>query len=157
MKALGLHADLFMQEASIIPKLISKWKNLEMLAIESPVILEEILAQISIHCKKFVKLCAPSTYIGKAQATAIVTSLPNIKYLVIKGSTIMRENLVMILTGCRELQGLDARECFGFEEDDAEILELASQIPIFVCEGSNLGDYYDQGGYIDDDYYSDYD
>ena len=31
------------------------------------------------------------------------------------------------------------RDCFLFEESDAETLELASHIPSFMCEGSSIG------------------
>ena len=106
--------------------------------------MEEILAQISLHCNNFIMLFAPRIYVGKDEATAIVTSLPNLKYLVLKGSTIEWENLVMVLQGCKKLLRLDVRECIGFEENDAEILALASHIPTFMCKGSILYDYDDE-------------
>ena len=73
---------------------------------------------------------------GANEASAIVTHLPKIKHLFLKGATIEKKNLVMILRCCRELVRLDVRDCFLFEESDAEILELASHIPSFRCEGS---------------------
>lgn len=156
LKALRLHDDLLFKKSTIIPKLISKWKNLEMLSLGSRHNMEEILAQISLHCNNFIMLFAPQIYVGKDEATAIVTSLPNLKYLVLKGSTIEWENLVMVLQGCKKLLRLDVRKCIGFEENDAEILALASHIPTFMCEGSIYEEY---DTYIDcdgdSDYYSD--
>lgn len=155
LKALGLYAGIL--ESTMIPKLICKWENLQMLFIESPDNMEEILAQISLHCKKFIKLSAPGIHVGKDQAIAIVTSLPNLQHLVLRGSTIEQEYLVMILKGCRELKALDVRNCIGFDEDEAEILDLASHIPTFMCKGSMLYDYYDDGhidGDVDSGYYS---
>ncbi|KAJ9693750.1 hypothetical protein PVL29_009621 [Vitis rotundifolia] len=144
LKVLHLHYHLLFKKSTIIPKLISKWKNLEMLSLGSTHNMEEILAQISLHCNNFIMLFAPGIYVGKDEATAIVTSLPNLKYLVLKGSTIEWENLVMVLQGCKELLRLDVRQCIGFEEDDAEILALASHIPTFMCEGSILYHYDDE-------------
>uniref|UniRef100_F6I3L5 F-box/LRR-repeat protein n=1 Tax=Vitis vinifera TaxID=29760 RepID=F6I3L5_VITVI len=144
LKALRLHDDLLFKKSTIIPKLISKWKNLEMLSLGSRHNMEEILAQISLHCNNFIMLFAPQIYVGKDEATAIVTSLPNLKYLVLKGSTIEWENLVMVLQGCKKLLRLDVRKCIGFEKNDAEILALASHIPTFMCKGSILYDYDDE-------------
>ena len=78
----------------------------------------------------------PKSYVGANEASAIVTHLPKIKHLFLKGATIEKKNLVMILRCCRELVRLDVRDCFLFEESDAETLELASHIPSFRCEGS---------------------
>lgn len=157
LKDLRLHGDLLFKKSTIIPKLISKWKNLEMMSLGSRHNMEEILVQISLHCNNFIMLFAPHIYVGKDEATAIVTSLPNLKYLVLKGSTIEWENLVMVLQGCKKLLGLDVRKCIGFEEDDAEILALASHIPTFMCEGSiyeEYDTYLDLDGDVDTDYYS---
>ena len=42
----------------------------------------------------------------------------------------------MILQRCKELVKLDVRDCFLFDESDGVILELASHIPSFSCQGS---------------------
>ena len=42
----------------------------------------------------------------------------------------------MILWRCKELVKLDVRDCFIFDESDGVILELASHIPSFSCQGS---------------------
>ena len=95
-----------------------------------------ILAQIALHCNNFMRLSAPGINVGYWEASAIVTLLPNLRYLVLKGATIRQKRVVMILQGCKQLVHLDVRGCTGFDEDDAEILELASHIPSFMCEGS---------------------
>ena len=87
----------------------------------------------------------PKSYVGANEASAIVTHLPKIKHLSLKGATIEKKNLVMILRCCRELVRLDVRDCFLFEESDAETLELASHIPSFRCEGStHINNYEDR-------------
>ena len=155
LKTLDLDAVLLFKQSTIIPKLISKWKNLEMLTLGSRRNMVEILSQISLHCNNFIKLFAPGIYVGKDEVTAMITLLPNLKYLDLKGSTIEQKNLVMILQGCKELQLLDVRDCIGFWEGNAEILELASHIPKFMCEGSIYEEYdtYIDGD-VDSDYYS---
>lgn len=137
LKVFGLHGCLSLKNASVIPKLIRNWKNLEVLRLMwAPHYVAEILIQISLHCKNLFQLMLPKSYVGANEASAIVTHLPKIKHLSLKGATIEKKNLVMILRCCRELVRLDVRDCFLFEESDAEILELASHIPSFRCEGS---------------------
>ncbi|KAJ9676420.1 hypothetical protein PVL29_025105 [Vitis rotundifolia] len=143
LKLLGLNADLLHKHSSIIPKLISRWKNLQSLVLGSSHGMEEILAPIRLFCRNFTRLSAPKTNVGNKEASAIVTSLPNLRYLVLNGAAIERESLVMILQGCKRLIEIDMRDCDGFDEDDAEILKLASHIPSFMCEGSYLYDPFD--------------
>ncbi|KAL6315411.1 hypothetical protein AAG906_000524 [Vitis piasezkii] len=132
LKVFGLHGYLSLKNASVIPKLIRNWKNLEVLRLRrAPHYVPEILSQISRHCKNFFQLMLPKSYVGANEASAIVTYLPKIKHLFLKGATIEKKNLVMILRCCREL------------ESDAEILELASHIPSFRCEGSTHIDNYE--------------
>ncbi|CBI16984.3 unnamed protein product, partial [Vitis vinifera] len=138
LKILVLH-DFMPHESSIlIPKLISKWKNLEVLSLRWSYNMADIIPQIGFHCKKFVQLNAPNSIIGKDESSAMVTFVPNIRHLFLKGSGIKQENLVIILQGCKELVSLDVSDCIGFKDDDAEILQLASHIPAFVCEGSRI-------------------
>ncbi|XP_059630355.1 F-box/LRR-repeat protein At3g48880-like [Cornus florida] len=125
----------FWEDMSIIPSLISKWKNLEMLRLGSSSNMEAILTQVSIHCNNFVGLGISGAYIGENKACVLVTLLPNIKYLALRQASLKRENLVTILEGCKKLVFFDARDCVGFECDD-EILNLASHIPTFMYEGS---------------------
>ncbi|KAL6315388.1 hypothetical protein AAG906_000498 [Vitis piasezkii] len=101
--------------------------------------MKSVLPQIGLHCNNFIWLSAPYTYIGKDEALVMVASLPKLKYLDLHGATFEKEALVMILQGCKQLVHLDIRDCWGFRGDDAEILELASHIPSFMCEGSSIG------------------
>ncbi|CAL5347235.1 unnamed protein product [Camellia sinensis] len=115
-----------------IPNLMSKWKNLELLWLEG-----------TFHCKNFIGLGIPRAYIKQDEASAIVTLLPNIKQLFLRHASMEKENLVMILHGCKELKYFDVRDCIGFDEGDNEILKLASHIQTFEHKGSMLYGYYD--------------
>lgn len=148
LKVLELPNDLLKRESSIIPELISKWRNLEQLRLERPSNLEEILHQISCHCKNFFGLSVIDSEVWENEVSAIV-SLPNIKYLILRGTFIERKSLVMILQGCNKLELLDIRDCIGFECDD-ELLNLASHINAFKLGGSTLSIWHDE-------YYCSYD
>ncbi|KAF5935704.1 hypothetical protein HYC85_026833 [Camellia sinensis] len=125
-----------------MPNLMSKWKNLAILRLVGTFQMQEILAQINIHCKNFIGLGILGAYIEQGQASTIVTLLPNIKQLILRHASHEKENLVMILQGCKELKYFDVRDCIGFDEGDDEILKLASHIQTFKPEGSMLYDYY---------------
>ncbi|CAL5413377.1 unnamed protein product [Camellia sinensis] len=129
--------------ADEIPNLMSKWKNLAILRLGGTFHLQEILAQINIHCKNFIGLGIPRAYIKQDEASAIVTLLPNIKQLSLRHASMEKENLVMILQGCKELKYFDVRDCIGFDEGDDEILKLASHIRTFKHKGLMLYDYND--------------
>lgn len=77
----------------------------------------------------------------------IVSLIPKLKHLTINNAYLSKKNLLLILQGCRKLVFLDVRNCIGFAEDDQEILELASAVKSFSCDGSTtydyLADYYD--------------
>ncbi|CAL5416731.1 unnamed protein product [Camellia sinensis] len=55
---LELPADIDHDVVSRVPKLMSNWKYLEFLRFGTTFKMEEILAQISIHCKNFADLSA---------------------------------------------------------------------------------------------------
>lgn len=76
------------------------------------------------------------TGIDQVVATAIVSNLSTIKRLVLDEAKLEKVNLELILRGCKELELLYVRDCVGFDEDDEEILMLASGIKDFQCEGS---------------------
>ncbi|KAI8004400.1 F-box/LRR-repeat protein [Camellia lanceoleosa] len=107
---------------------MSKWKALEILVLGSNLEIEEILSETVIHCKNLVAFAVISGHIEERHASAIVNLLPNIKYLSLRHAHMARENLVMILKGCKELEYLDVSFCGGFDEGDGEILKLASHI-----------------------------
>ena len=63
-------------------------------------------------------------------ASAIVTFLPNIRYLHLRHGIIDQKSLKIILQGCKKLVHLDVGDSLSFECDD-QILELASHITNF--------------------------
>ncbi|KAL7177278.1 hypothetical protein ACSBR2_030597 [Camellia fascicularis] len=141
LRALVMPYELCFED-KIIPKLMSKWKALEILVLGSNLEMEEILAETVIHCKNLVAFAIISGYIEKRHASAMVNLLPNIKHLSLRHAHMERENLVMILKGCKELEYLDVSFCEGFNEGDGEILRLASHISTFKDKGSSSNDYY---------------
>lgn len=156
LKALYLPYNQCSKYFLVIPELISKWKNLELLRLGSLYNMEKVLEEISLHCKEFCALYAIRVDIGRDAASAIVTFLPNIKYLHMQGANIDRESLEIILQGCKELVHLDGRDCVGYECDD-QLLKLASHITNFQHEGSRLFDDEDDWGAIDpNDFYDSY-
>ncbi|BFG15381.1 hypothetical protein CerSpe_016550 [Prunus speciosa] len=142
VKGLSLHRCSLIYSSSIILELIGKCKHLELLSLRGGSNnLEELLLQISIHCKKFCRLLVLNAVIGREDALAIVNLVPNLKYLSLRKSYIHRDNLITLFRGCKELVLLDTRDCSGFDGGDVEILALASQIDKFSCEGSRNGDW----------------
>lgn len=103
-------------------------------------ITKEIISRISIHCKNFRRLHIKSG-ICEIASSAIVNLLPNIKYLSLRSAYVFRDDLIILLQGCKELEVLDARDCVGFDEGDDEVLKLASRIASFSCEGSKISDW----------------
>lgn len=83
--------------------------------------------------RTLVVLCASNARIEEDEALAIVTLLPKITHLFLEGESIEQKNLVTILQGCQQLVYLDVSDCIGFDEDDDEMLELASYITAFKC------------------------
>ncbi|KAK6914301.1 hypothetical protein RJ641_021622 [Dillenia turbinata] len=135
LRSLALPSALLLKQSALIPKLICKWKNLEVLRLEGILDMSSILPEISHHCNNFVELSAVGAFVGKGQASAIVTFLPNIKRLVLRKAAIEHDCLKTILEGCNELVLLDVRDCIGFKETD-EILNLAAHVEVFISEGS---------------------
>lgn len=130
-----------------IPEIMGRWKELELLDMGfKPSSFVPILEQISLNCKSFVGLQMYGC-VHKEDALAIVTHLPKLKYLAMKGSFLGKEELLVILDGCRELEELDVTRCTGFDVDD-EILRMASGIKTFEHKGSKLHDDYDYDDFI---------
>lgn len=134
----------------IIPSLIAKLKNLEILGVgisfyEWTV---EIFKLIGSHLPNFVGLFITSRYIDDYITLAIVVLLPKLKQLFINQARISKENIILIMQSCEELMHLEARNCIGFDEDDEDILKHSSTIKNFRCDGSrSFDDFYD--GYVD--------
>ncbi|XP_022764557.1 putative F-box/LRR-repeat protein 23 [Durio zibethinus] len=151
LKQLGLPADIRFEQSLAIQELIEKSKNLEYLLLRSFFNLKEVLAQVSLNCHNLLGLGIFNALIKEDEAMAIVTLLPKITHLFLRGAHMYQENLVTILQGCKQLVHLDVRDCIGFDEDDDEILKLASFITKFKCEGSTLYDYDDYPWPVDND------
>ncbi|XP_077216324.1 F-box/LRR-repeat protein At3g48880-like [Tasmannia lanceolata] len=129
-----------------LPELVGKWKHLEILLLQGmPSCISEMIKVINNHCKNFVGLKA-SGWVDDNVASAIVMFLPKIKYLVLSASTLSKENLMVILEGCKDLELLYLKNCVGFDVDE-EILKRASHIRDFNCEGAQLEEDYDDHDY----------
>ncbi|KAK1404194.1 putative F-box/LRR-repeat protein 23 [Heracleum sosnowskyi] len=142
-----------------ISDLLVKWKSVEVLKLDRCSHLVEIICKISLNCKNFMELSVTNTDIDQEVATAIVSNLSTIKRLVLDYANIEKVNLELILRGCKELELLYARDCVGFDEDDEDILMLASGIKDFQCDGSITqidNSYSVSDGYTYDDIYEDY-
>ncbi|XP_059630054.1 F-box/LRR-repeat protein At3g48880-like [Cornus florida] len=118
-------------EASFVASLIRKWRNLQMLRLGSGFDTEEILTQVSLHCKDFVdfghfRLSSSNSIsvIRDDEIWVIVTLLPNLEYLDLRRTNLHWLNLERILKRCKKLVHLDVRDCIGFEVNE-KILKLA--------------------------------
>ncbi|KAF9664458.1 hypothetical protein SADUNF_Sadunf16G0020900 [Salix dunnii] len=140
--------NLSSEYLSILPTLIGRWEHLENLRLGNSEKLVHIITQINLTCSKFSSLSVSSATTGEEEASAIVTNLPNIKSLILRGAWIHFRNLVIILQGCKNLVHLDVRDCTGFNSDDERVLELASNIKTFMREGSMLDIHDDDYGLV---------
>ncbi|PIA32935.1 hypothetical protein AQUCO_04300119v1 [Aquilegia coerulea] len=147
------YIEASLEEEECIPKLLAKFKELEMLRLGCDINFEKMVTEIVTNCKNFRALFT-SGNIHMEEASTIVTFLPNLKYLGLRGSYLPRECLIHILNGCKNLVFLDVGNCIGFDEDDDEISKLASHIKTFKSEGSMLYDYEDD--YLDCNDYEDF-
>ncbi|KAG1348021.1 F-box/LRR-repeat protein [Cocos nucifera] len=135
--------DILQPYEKHIPEILGRWKELEFLDMGlKPLSFVPILEQISLKCKSFVGLQMYGC-LYREDALAIVTHLPKLKYLAMKGSYLSKQELLVILDGCRELEELDVTRCRGFDVDD-EILRKASGIKAFEYKGSKFHDDYDE-------------
>lgn len=117
---------------------ICKWKDLEALQVVSLIGLKKTIANISKNCHNFNHLSIYVHRIDGDVALAIASQLPHIKTLDLRFAAIERDDLIVILKGCQELEHLDVSECKGVAGDD-EILKLARRIHVFKHEGSYVG------------------
>ncbi|KAG0464781.1 hypothetical protein HPP92_018945 [Vanilla planifolia] len=135
-----------------ISKLVCKWKDLEELELESkPSNFLELAENISMHCKNFCRLMVSSS-IREEDAIAVARYLPKLKILELRRSYLRKEELLIILNGCRELERLSLKDCIGFDGNEREILAKVSQIKEFKSEGCKL--YYEHSYEFDDDFSS---
>lgn len=134
LKVLAI-TGIYHQDDNQLHDLISKWKELEILKITwKPISIVEILEQISINCPNFIGLHLYGLF-HVVETRAIARCIPRLKILMISGSTICKEDLMVILDGCKELEVLDVSNCAGFDVDN-DIIMKASKIKKFECEGT---------------------
>ncbi|KAH0457722.1 hypothetical protein IEQ34_013037 [Dendrobium chrysotoxum] len=141
LKVLAL-PTLLRQDDQQIPGLIARWKDLEILEMKwKPILFLELIEEIRANCPNFMGLHLCGHFEGK-DAEAIVKCLPKLRSLVMRGSFLRREELMMILNGCKELQEVDVSRCRGFDADDEILKKASSRIKKFACEGSKVEEYY---------------
>ena len=115
----------------LIPSLIIKWKNLEALKLGNPIFINDILEPIPIALLD-LRNCS----VGGEAAAAIVSHFPKLKRLIMNESIVNKEDLLLIMQGCKQLDHLHVRNCSGFDEGDEDILRLSSGIKHFMSDGS---------------------
>ncbi|KAK8957088.1 hypothetical protein KSP39_PZI000381 [Platanthera zijinensis] len=131
LKALSL-PTLLQQDDKKLPELIGNWKELETLELKwKPISFLRIAEAIGANCPKFaeLRLCG---VIERRDAKAIVKNLPRLKRLEMTSSFMRREDLVVILEGCRELQAVDVSRSGGFDGDDELLKPFSARIKDFV-------------------------
>lgn len=143
LKSVGLHDDLVRLHYGKIPDMIRNWRNLEELSLgATDKNLEQILEQVSIHCKKLYSLCLSNTQTSSIHgdtARSIVSFLPNIKHLTLRNCGELRpEDLVTIIRGCKDLVYLDVRNSSTLLVGDEQLAKLASHIGTVLFDRSNV-------------------
>lgn len=131
-----------------------QWKSIDLIDSRHCNYMLEIIDKISrLQCQNFVGLSVEEVHINEIVASAIASKLATIKCLVLDKAIIDEADLETILLGCKELEVLYVRHCVGFDEDSEDILNLASRIKDFRCEGSRP----DNRCYVEEsEYYIDY-
>ncbi|KAG6526191.1 hypothetical protein ZIOFF_016168 [Zingiber officinale] len=120
-----------------IPELVRRWKDLEHLEMETkPSSFLEAVVEIGRNCPRFVGLKVRGL-IGREDAKALAQCLPELKHLELRKSYLTKDELLVVIGGCRKLETLTVKDCLGFQADD-EILKLVSRIEWFEHEGSML-------------------
>ncbi|KAF5468138.1 hypothetical protein F2P56_012315 [Juglans regia] len=110
LKWLYLPRDFMLGVVEHIPQFIGRWESLELLYVEGCSYLDKILTPISTNCQKFFALCCNHVEISDEAAILLVKLASKVKYLRISVSQISRDNLEMLLEGCKHLKLL----CFEY-------------------------------------------
>ncbi|KAJ6827841.1 F-box/LRR-repeat protein-like [Iris pallida] len=141
--------SLKLEDEVHLPKLVGKWKELELLEmVSNPSSFSELAGEIRLNCKNFSGL--KMSGVKKEDASAIVNHLPKLKYLNLNRSYLPKETLLAIMKGCEDLERLSAKQCIGFEAD-REVLDMAARIKSFEHVGSKLT--LDDCNYDSDEYF----
>ncbi|KAG6492910.1 hypothetical protein ZIOFF_047881 [Zingiber officinale] len=137
LKALALPDNLMLEDDLRIHELVWRWKDLEHLEMETkPSSFLEAVAEIGRNCPRFVGLKVRGL-IRREDAKALARCLPELKHLELSKSYLTKDELLVVIGGCRKLETLTVKDCLGFQADD-EILKLVSRIKRFEHEGSTL-------------------
>ncbi|KAG6485701.1 hypothetical protein ZIOFF_054265 [Zingiber officinale] len=137
LKALALPDNLMLEDDLRIPELVWRWKDLEHLEMETkPSSFLEAVVEIGRNCPRFVGLKVRGL-IRREDAKALARCLPELKHLELSKSYLTKDELLVVIDGCRKLETLTIKDCLGFQADD-EILKLVSRIERFEHEGSTL-------------------
>ncbi|KAK8964565.1 hypothetical protein KSP40_PGU018044 [Platanthera guangdongensis] len=138
---------LLQQDDRKIQELLRKWKELETLELKwKPFSFLRIAEAIGANCPKFteLRLCG---VIERRDAKAIVKNFPKLKRLEMTSSFMRREDLVMVLEGCRELQAVDVSRSGGFDGEDEALKPFSARIKDFVSVDCKLETSYYVNGY----------
>ncbi|KAK8954217.1 F-box protein SKIP19 [Platanthera zijinensis] len=140
LKVLGL-PRISVDDESQFLNLITNWKDFELLEMDSkPAKLTEIMKLIDLHCKNFGGLKLRG-WISRDEALGIADSLPKLRFLDLSGSHLSKEEILIIVDGCRELKKLKVNDCVGFEGEDEELKKRrATAMDVFEHEGCVIGD-----------------
>ncbi|GJN23980.1 hypothetical protein PR202_gb11683 [Eleusine coracana subsp. coracana] len=124
-----------------LPELIPQWPLLEHLELESKPSssFPTLAAQLAAHCPRFTSL-KTSGAVKPEDAAALTRHLPRLRSLCLDRSYLPRQELLAILSGCRDLRELSARGCVGFDENDDEVKRRAARIGRFEVAGSRAVD-----------------
>ncbi|WOL07011.1 hypothetical protein Cni_G15746 [Canna indica] len=147
LKTLALPDNLMLEDDLRVPEFMGRWKDLEKLEMETkPSSFLETVAEIGRHCGKFSRLKVRGL-IGKEDARAIANWLPELKQLELNRSYLTKEEVAVIVSGCRKLERLSVRDCLGLQADE-EVRRLAAGVEWFEHEGCRL---LDEHGYESDE------
>ncbi|KAK8919375.1 hypothetical protein KSP39_PZI021252 [Platanthera zijinensis] len=149
LKVLALPTLLWNDDKQL-PELISRWREMETLEMTwKPISFLQILEQIRLFCPNFCELNLCGFFNGR-DAEAVIRCLPRLKTLLMSASFLRRDELLVILEGCKELAELDVSRCRGLDVDDG-ILKRAAKMIRFSCEGCKPDDNYGVNYYNYDD------
>ncbi|XP_020595076.1 F-box/LRR-repeat protein At3g48880-like, partial [Phalaenopsis equestris] len=143
LKVLSL-PTLIWNDDKQLPGLMCSWKEMEALEmIWKPISFLKMLEQIMIHCPNFheLNLCG---FLNGKDAQAMIRCLPKLKRLLMSASFLRKDDLVMILDGCKDLEEVDVSRCRGLDVDDV-LLKKAAKLSKFEFQGCKPEEIYGNG------------
>ncbi|XP_020580461.1 F-box/LRR-repeat protein At3g48880-like [Phalaenopsis equestris] len=143
LKVLSL-PTLIWNDDKQLPGLMCSWKEMEALEmIWKPISFLKMLEQIMLHCPNFheLNLCG---FLNGKDAQAMIRCLPKLKRLLMSASFLRKDDLVMILDGCKDLEEVDVSRCRGLDVDDV-LLKKAAKLSKFEFQGCKPEEIYGNG------------